>query len=488
MSFKQEERTTPNLYGNPLSPGAVRKAESTVRKYSRKYRFNPDAKYPLYARDNAVIGPPLGVKEVYSGQAGEPLDGGKGIIIGTIRMGYGHYRMSMAIASAAHSMGLTPYWFDLLGFDSPGAKLIHNLDYWYSFFSKVSQKSSLFNRFVWDPLLGKAYRRVEKNYSIMQVCRLFADVYKGLPPDMPVVGSHPWPALAARFAGMSNVINIVPDNCPLGFHLAPGALHTVQGPSAYMIFRMLRDMGPKGQAVKGVPASDIRLTGHYIDHELAANIEEDCAARLTRIGRKDPRRLLISVGGAGAQQGLLIRLVEELLPMASDGRVVLFLNFGDHQNIWEAFRKQIRGFDEIVQQHSDWNGTAHFAEQARAGEVKGVHGFLHDNTFAAVYATNVLMRASDVLLTKPSELAYYPVPKLFLQRVGGHEAWGAIRGSELGDGTVECTNEEQAIQMLNLLVKEDDILSLLCENIVRLNKTGVYHGAYRVVEMALERR
>lgn len=41
------------------------------------------------------------------------FDTEKGIIVGNIRMGFGHYRISMAIASAAHSMGYVPYWMDL---------------------------------------------------------------------------------------------------------------------------------------------------------------------------------------------------------------------------------------------------------------------------------------------------------------------------------------------------------------------------------------
>ena len=36
---------------------------------------------------------------------------------------------------------------------------------------------------------------------------------------------------------------------------------------------------------------------------------------------------------------------------------------------------------------------------------------------------------ADVLVTKPSELAFYPVPKLFIKRVGGHEQWGAVHSA-----------------------------------------------------------
>ena len=56
-----------------------------------------------------------GVHDIDVGETGENVDltRKKGIIVSNIRMGFGHYRISMAIASAAHSMGYMPYWMDL---------------------------------------------------------------------------------------------------------------------------------------------------------------------------------------------------------------------------------------------------------------------------------------------------------------------------------------------------------------------------------------
>ncbi|HAE21424.1 MAG TPA: hypothetical protein DCG47_03750, partial [Spirochaetaceae bacterium] len=120
-------------------------------------------------------------------------------------------------------------------------------------------------------------------------------------------------------------------------------------------------------------------------------------------------------------------------------------------------------------------------------DVKGVHVFLHDSFFAAVYATNILMRAADIMITKPSELAFYPVPKLFIQRVGKHEAWGAIHGSEIGDGTLETSSDASLRQALRLLIEDDDLIKLYCGNILRNKAAGFYDGAYHAVQYALER-
>ncbi len=119
-------------------------------------------------------------------------------------------------------------------------------------------------------------------------------------------------------------------------------------------------------------------------------------------------------------------------------------------------------------------------------EITGIHGFWHENIFEAVYCTNLLMRSCDVLVTKPSELAFYPVPKLFIRRVGKHEMWGAIHSAEMGDGTLECRDIPHTLQMLDLFLEDKELLEDMCR-CIRQNKTaGLYDGAYKVVELAMD--
>ena len=132
-------------------------------------------------------------------------------------------------------------------------------------------------------------------------------------------------------------------------------------------------------------------------------------------------------------------------------------------------------------------GFRAFIAESEEGEVSGVHVFLHKEFYAAVYATNLLMRISDVMITKPSELSFYPVPKLFIQRVGRHEAWGAIRGSEIGDGTIETDSSEALCRTLKLLIRDDDLITLYCNHIIMNNKDGIYDGAYNSIRAALAR-
>ena len=83
------------------------------------------------------------------------------------------------------------------------------------------------------------------------------------------------------------------------------------------------------------------------------------------------------------------------------------------------------------------------------------------------------MRVSDVLITKPSELAFYPIPKIFNARVGAHEAWGAIRSAELGDGTIETRTIPRTLQAIDLITQEDDLLEMFCDCIVKNKRIGI---------------
>jgi hypothetical protein len=94
------------------------------------------------------------------------------------------------------------------------------------------------------------------------------------------------------------------------------------------------------------------------------------------------------------------------------------------------------------------------------------------------------MRVVDVLITKPSELAFYPIPKIFNERVGGHEAWGAIRSAELGDGTVEMRSIPETLNAIDLIAGEHDLMRLYCDSIVRNKQIGIYDGAYHSVALA----
>ncbi len=481
------------IFGNAMSAQVYRKAVNSKKKYAKKFGDDSQADYPVSVEKNAHIGDLLGVMDVRLGNAGEGAKGSgadfdreKGIIVGNIRMGFGHYRISMAIASAAHSMGYTPYWMDLNSYrQTTCTKVISAQNDLYSLGSRLSGRSRLFNRFVWEPMNYEGFRKLSYNAADQKNAELMAAVYRNVPHEIPVVATHVWPAQAAVHAGMEHVVNAIPDNWPMALHLSEGSLHTIQTHYAYQGYRILNGMQGK-DVLTPMPADSLIYTGHYIDHELVSNIEADCGARRRRKQNGAPMRFLLTIGGAGAQKEIFAAIIRHLLPAIAKKKAALYVNVGDYRNVWEELLKEIPELKKYSVEHfNQWEQTQRFAEDALTGEVKGVHAFWHENIFEAVYCTNLLMRSCDVLVTKPSELAFYPVPKLFIKRVGGHEQWGAIHSAEIGDGTLECRDIPHTIQMIDLFLKDKTILCDMCGNIEKNKASGVYDGAYRVVELAM---
>ena len=476
------------IFGNEMSDRSYRKALRTKERFARKYGDDGDHIYHLRAESAPAIGPLLGVQNLVLSEESDVTFDSKSVIIGNIRMGFGHYRISMAMASAARALGYQPYWFDLHAFQSAACgKIIGEQNQLYSLGSRLSQQIPPFNKLIWEPLNSEGFRRLQYNCSDQKTAELMTGVYCDLPKDIPFIATHVWPSQAAIHAGLTHVVNAVPDNWPMALHLSEGAVHTVQTPSAYLGYRALRGMD-SSRPLRPMPKNAIVCTGHYIDHELVSNIEADCEKRIRRMQRGAPKRWLMSVGGAGAQKDIFVTIIRRLIPAIKKQKAALFVNVGDHANVWQELLRDVPEMQPLLHTHfDDFDETVQFCDAAYSGDVTGIHAFCHKDIFAAVYSTNLLMRVSDVLITKPSELSFYPIPKLMIKRVGGHEAWGAIRSAEIGDGTYECSTPSETAAMLVLLQKNGDIIEQMCAYICTAKKAGIYHGAYRAVELAAVR-
>ncbi|MBQ4302788.1 MAG: hypothetical protein II769_06675, partial [Oscillospiraceae bacterium] len=326
------------IFGNLMPDKIVRKAEKTKRKFAKKYGDDSGKDYRFALTENAVLAP-LGTKVLTLGEGAEFSD--KTIFIGNIRMGFGHYRISMAMASCARAMGYEPVWLDLNSFDGTTCTgIISGQNKLYSMGSRLSQKSKLFNKLYWEPLNSEGFRKLSYNANDQASAELMANLLKNLPKDKPYVATHVWPAQAAIHAGFTRVVNAIPDNWPMALHLAEGSVHTIQTESAWLGYKALRGMD-KTRSLKPMPKGDIVYTGHYIDHELVVNLPEDTALRLDRVRNGKAKRYLLTVGGAGAQQALFADVIRALLPDIRAGKAVLFVNVGDHRNVWDNLAKAV---------------------------------------------------------------------------------------------------------------------------------------------------
>ncbi|MCR5808339.1 MAG: hypothetical protein K6G56_02125 [Clostridiales bacterium] len=470
------------IFGNPIDKKTIKKAEKSKANFIKKFGDDTDKVYHLGLSPIEQI-KGLGIQNLVHAET--PLElPEKPLVVGNIRMGFGHYRIALAIASCARELGFTPLWFDLASFDATGSKMIRHQNDLYSMGSKLSQKIGLFNKLVWEPLNSEGFRKITYNAADQKNAELLVPLFADLPKDIPYVGTHVWPSQGAVHAGLTHVVNAIPDNWPMGLHLAEGSIHTVQTSFAYLGYKKLNGMAK--HPLKPMPDGSLYRVGHYIDHELVSNVEKDCGMRLARIRENAPVRFLMTVGGAGAGGDLYLAMAKHLLPYVKAGKASLMINFGDHLAMWEVFKKQLPELtDQARTFFDDYAGLCEFAEtldDPKAGT--GVTAFCHKDIFEAVYSTNLLMRKIDVLVTKPSELAFYPVPKLMMRHIGGHEVYGAIYSREMGDATYECETAPALCDMIDTLINDKAILAAMCSRIVELKAAKVYDGGYEVVKLA----
>jgi len=299
------------------------------------------------------------------------------------------------------------------------------------------------------------------------------------PKDIPLITTHQLVALTAAAAGFTNVINLVVDNFPQWFLVVPKTLNLTQGPVNYQSFLRM-----------GVPPHQVQLAGHWCPTGLVQNIPTDCKARIERAklgSRQKPIRLLIPVGGAGAQKTFINGLLKCIQHLVKDGQIELFLNAGDHHHMKQAFEEVLNECQLAYDQVTTTQGVYDFQTKLLQGGKPNmsVTLFAFTEYFPSVATTDLLCRVSDVLTCKPSELAFYPLPKLHIRRVGDHEADSARRAAELGDGSLEARELEDAMTLIGLMLSSPDLLISMNEQVIQNNSIGLYSGCQNAVDWAI---
>ena len=471
------------IFGNRIDGKTIKAAEKSKKKYIKKYGDDSSKDYKIGFKDIETLDF-IGASNIVFAEENQKFED-NALIVGNIRMGFGHYRISIAMASAARALGYKPYWLDLASFDATGSKMIREQNDMYSLASRISQKSKLFNKFLWEPLNSEGFKKITYNAKDQKNSELLTPIFRNIPKDIPYIATHVWPSQGAIHAGMTHVVNAIPDNWPMGLHLSEGAIHTVQTPFAYYGYKTLNGFAKK--PLNGIPEKDLKMVGCFIDHELLVDLEGDNQRRRARIKSGKPLRILMTVGGAGAGFDMFLAMVKHLLPYVKRNVVTLFINFGDHIDVFEKLRKKIKDI-ETTNFFNEYDLLRKNVQEMKEGEASGIYAIYNKDIFEAVYSTNLLMPICDLLITKPSELAYYPIPKLFMKHIGGHEVYGAINGRENGDSAPEFPTKESINQTLDRLISDKEIIPHLCDRIDELKRQGHYNGAYECVKLAVGKK
>ena len=467
------------IFNNPMTKKVIKGAEKSKKKYIKKYGDDSNVDYKINFNNIPTLDF-INTSNIVFGEQNQKFED-NALIVGNIRMGFGHYRISIAMASAAKALGYKPYWLDLASFDATGSKMIRQQNDMYSMASRLSQKSRLFNKLVWEPLNSEGFKKISYNAKDQKNSELLVPIFRNILKDIPYIATHVWPSQAAIHAGMTHVVNAIPDNWPMGLHLSEGSIHTVQTPFAYFGYKTLNGFAKK--PLNGMPEEAIKMVGCYVDHELLVDLENDNKRRKERIKNNKPLRILMTVGGAGAGFDMFLAMVKHLIPYVKDNKVALFINFGDHKDVYEKLVKKVKGIT-TNNFFNSYDSFKQLVENIKDGEAQGIYAVYNENIFEAVYSTNLLMPVCDLLVTKPSELAYYPIPKLFMKHIGGHEVYGGINGREYGDSLPECPTKKEINAMLDRVIQDKELIPHICDRIDELKKEGHYNGAYECVKLA----
>jgi len=191
----------------------------------------------------------------------------------------------------------------------------------------------------------------------------------------------------------------------------------------------------------GIAKERITLTGFPLPQDMVEKAPEDVKRRVARLDpnlqyisryeatvqkhlgglpqkETGPVVITFAIGGAGAQQELGKDIMEGLLPLLKQKKVELNLVVGVHVHLVEYYKKAAKelGVSSLIG--------------------KGIH--IHSSSTTRQYFESFpfLMRQTDILWTKPSELSFYAalgIPLILAPSVGAHEVenktWILQRGA-----------------------------------------------------------
>lgn len=175
----------------------------------------------------------------------------------------------------------------------------------------------------------------------------------------------------------------------------------------------------------GVPSSNIVLTGFPLPKDLTKDSKRLLAKRVARLDPKNayrdlyspivkkylgsilsrtvsPASITFAIGGAGAQRQLGKDIITGLAPLIRTKKVKLNLIAGTHDNVTEYFKEALK--------------EVHLSKLVYILSAKTKKEYFSK--------FNRLMRSTDILWTKPSELSFYGalgIPILMAPSIGSQE-------------------------------------------------------------------
>ena len=239
----------------------------------------------------------------------------------------------------------------------------------------------------------------------------------------------------------------------------------------------------------GVPADRIFLTGFPLPNENIGDehlsvLREDLRHRLKNLdpaGRywnqysgvyrqyihhslprvsNHPLTLTFAVGGAGAQRELGVTIMRGLRHKIRQGRIRLVLVAGIHNEVASYFRRQ------ALRQ-----GLRH---SLQTGDIVIIHA---QDKYQYFHKFNHILRTTDILWTKPSELSFYVAlgtPLIMSEPIGSQEEFNRIWVETIGAGC-DQQNPDFVEQWLFDLLNSGWLAEAAMQGFIEAPKYGTFN-------------
>ncbi len=375
------------------------------------------------------------------------------ILLSAAPIGLGHLRAAYPIDQATHGKVMIA---SLLGLeDEKERELWSKLRSRYEFLSRHTEKK-FFSHFALKALdLAQEIEPLKKKADLskptLQVKILDEMIGEGLGEGvakrakhsrLPFVTTFYALSLAADKAGVKKVFCVIPDS-------QVSRVWVARNPKKSKIIYFV----PLKQTVRrllayGVPRSHIYLTGFPLPEGNVNKARGDLKRRLMKfsfvipakagiyrnksylyrfrikcgmtggIRKKSPLKLVFAIGGAGAQTKLAIKTLQAFLEKIRQEEIVFYLVAGVRPKVNHFFEKKIK----------DLNLT----KEKKTGKIK----ILYEPDLNSYFRRfNKLLRQTDILFTKPSELSFYcalGIPIVTTPAIGPHEKYNLAWLKKIG--------------------------------------------------------
>lgn len=410
----------------------------------------------------------------------------------TVDMGYGHQRAAYPLKDIAYDRIVTANSDKLVSKDEK-----KRWRQFQGFYEAVSRIKSL-------PIIGKPIWKLydkfqaispyypfkdesKPNFGTLQLNRLIKKgflsgvVEYAKKQDIPFVTTFFATAVAAHHHNLKDIYCVVTDT-DINRGWVP------KDPKKSNIYYLTpTEHSTKRIESYGIKKQNIFFTGFPLPKEnLGKNLEKvkhDLAERLLlldpnkifinrykeiikkKLGKKyliKPKRrltLMYAVGGAGAQKELAVPILKSLKTKIKSGKIKIILVAGTRLEVAEYFKEQTEklGLEKYI-------GTSIVILSA-----------LSKKGYFALF--NKLLRRTDILWTKPSELSFYTalgIPIIIAPPVGYHEILNKKWLVRMGSG-VEQEDPDYTNEWLFELIKKGLLAESAWEGFIEAPKFGTYN-------------